>query len=94
MLVEVLLESELDLFAVSLAAIGLVAVSLVAVSLGVIEVCVLLGVDVHWVVPQAVDELLRGDLAQADLVDSGEQGELVLLENEIKCRMRGLYSGK
>jgi hypothetical protein len=80
-LVVVLLESELDLFAVSLAAIGLVAVSLVAVSLGVIEVGVLLGVDVHWVVPQAVDELLRGDFAQADLVDSGEQGELILLEN-------------
>ncbi len=38
--------------------------------------CVLFGVDVHGVIPEAVDELFGLELAQADAVNSSEEWEL------------------
>jgi len=39
-------------------------------------VSVLFGVDVHGVIPEAVDELLGLDLAHADAVNGSEEWEL------------------
>ncbi len=50
-------------------------------------------VDLDWVVPQAVNELVRGDFTREDIADSGEQGKLVLLKNKISLRMRACIMG-
>jgi len=53
---------------------------------------ILLWVDVHRVVPKAFDEVLRGDLPDADVVDSREEGKLVLLgEKRLGCFVKQLF---
>ena len=55
------------------------------VALFTVEVSVLFGVDVHGVIPEAVDELLGLDLAHADAMNGSEEWKLrkdTLIEHE------------